>query len=167
MVLVRRAKVGDAAGMARVHVASWESTYADLLPAAYIAERTLAVREAFWTDRLAESDPSVCIFVACGEDGRICGFASGGPETTGRMGMAGELYSIYLLEEAQGQRLGRKLVGAVLAALPDGPVLVWALGENPACRFYERLGARFLLDRHREFGGVIRREVAYALRPSE
>ena len=41
----------DAAAMAAVHVASWESTYAGVLPAAYIAERTVAVRYAFWRDR--------------------------------------------------------------------------------------------------------------------
>ena len=78
MARIRRAVLADAEAMAAVHVASWESTYAGVLPAAYIAERTLAVRYAFWRDRLIEADPAVCIFVACGDDGEVCGFASGG-----------------------------------------------------------------------------------------
>lgn len=155
MARIRRAVLADAAAMAAVHVASWESTYTGVLPAAYIAERTVAVRYAFWRDRLAEADPAICIFVACGADGEVCGFASGGN---------GELLSLYLLEEAQGQGLGRALVEAVLAELQGAErVIVWVLGVNPARGFYERLGGRLIQEKETMMGGEVFTEVAYDL----
>lgn len=145
--MVRRARMADAAGMAAVHVASWESTYAELLPEEFIRARTFEAREAFWRDRLLEDDPRVPIFVACGEDGAVVGFASGGAERTGELGVDGELYSIYLLEEAQGAGRGRALLEAVLGELRGlgmRRVAVWVLGTNPARGFYERLGGRLI-----------------------
>lgn len=155
MARIRRAVLADAAAMAAVHVASWESTYTGVLPASYLAERTVAVRYAFWRDRLVEDDPAICIFVACGEDGEVCGFASGGN---------GELYSLYLLEEAQGRGLGRGLVEAVLAELQGAErVIVWVLGVNPARGFYEHMGGRLVAEKQTMMGGELFTEVAYDL----
>ena len=157
MARIRQAVLADAAAMAAVHVASWESTYTGVLPASYLAERTVAVRYAFWRDRLAEADPAICIFVACGEDGAVCGFASGGN---------GELYSLYLLEEALGMGLGRALVATVLAELRGAErVIVWVLGVNPARGFYERLGGRLVAEKQTMMGGERFMEVAYDLGP--
>lgn len=160
--MVRRARVGDAAGMAAVHVASWESSYAGLLPEEYIRARTFEAREAFWSDRLLEDDPRVPIFVACGEDGTVVGFASGGPERTGELEAEGELYSVYLLEEAQGAGLGRALTEAVLGVLRElgmRRAAVWVLATNPARGFYERMGGRLVSERDGD--GFL--EVAYEL----
>lgn len=157
MARIRRAVLADAAAMAAVHVASWESTYTGVLPASYIAERSLAVRHAFWRDRLIENDPAICIFVACQADGTICGFASGGN---------GELYSLYLLEEAQGFGFGRLLVEAVLAELRgERPVIVWVLGVNPARGFYEHMGGRLVAEKQTRMGGELFTEVAYDMGP--
>lgn len=163
MALVRRATLADAEAIAAVHVASWETTYTGILPEAFISERTVAVRHAFWRDRLADADPAVSIFVACADDGSVCGFASGGPELNGRLGAEGELYSLYLLEGAQGMGLGRRLVAAVLAELPPGRISVWVLGDNPARRFYERMGGRLIAEQYEEMGGEKFLEVAYDL----
>lgn len=155
MARIRRAALADAAAMAAVHVASWESTYTGVLPASYLAERTVAVRYAFWRDRLVEDDPAICVFVACGEDGEVCGFASGGN---------GELYSLYLLEEALGRGLGRGLVEAVLAELHGAErVIVWVLGVNPARGFYEHMGGRLVAEKQTMMGGELFTEVAYDL----
>jgi GNAT superfamily N-acetyltransferase len=162
MARVRRAELGDAAAMAAVHVASWESTYGSLLPRDYLAARTVSVRLAFWTDLLTEGDPAICIFVACSEDGSVCGFATGGPERTGTLGVDGELYAVYLLAGAQGAGLGRRLVEAVLDAL-GGAVGVWVLGVNPARGFYEHLGGKRLTEKRVDMGGEIFAEVAYDL----
>lgn len=163
MSLIRRAVLADAPGIAAVHVASWESTYADLLPVRYIQERTLAVRLGFWTDRLIEDDPAVCIFVACRDDETICGFASGGPERDRALGLDGELYSVYLLELDQGSGLGRQLVGRVLTTLQAPTIAVWVLEGNPACQFYERLGAVRRAERPLIPQGGQFTEIGYAL----
>jgi len=145
--------LADAAGIAAAHVASWESTYGDILPEAFLAARSESVRLAFWTDILAENEPAVFVFVACLEDGSVCGFASGG---------AGELYSLYLLDSAQGRGLGRRLAEAVLEAL-GGRALVWVLEENPARGFYEHLGGMRVAEKQVDMGGEIFTEVAYDL----
>jgi GNAT superfamily N-acetyltransferase len=162
MRLVRRAMLTDATGIAAVHVTSWESTYRDILPAAYLTARTHAVRLKFWTEVLTAADPAICVFVACLADGSVCGFASGGPERTGLLRVPGELYAVYLLEGAQGLGLGRQLVEAVLAEL-NGAVGVWVLELNLALDFYKHLGGTRIAEQQAEFGGKFFTEVAYAL----
>lgn len=159
--MVRRARVEDAEELAAVHVTAWEQTYAGLLPAAYLAARGYANRRAFWHDLLRRADPAVCVFVACDEDGRIAGFASGGPERTGLVECRQELYALYLLAGVQGRGVGRQLVEHVVGAL--GPVAVWVLATNPARGFYEHLGARYLTERRVTAPEVNFIEVAYAL----
>ena len=75
--------------------------------------------------------------------GRVIGFSTGGKERTGKYEMyTGELYAIYLLEEYQGKGMGRLLVQSVVDDLKEkefNSMLIWALEENPACRFYEAI----------------------------
>jgi GNAT superfamily N-acetyltransferase len=161
MTTVRRARGEDADELAAVHVAAWNHTYAGLLPEAYLAARGFAARRAFWRDLLRKGDPAVCVFVACDGAGRIVGFASGGPERTGLVERRQELYALYVLSEAQGEGIGRRLVEQVLGVL--GPVAVWVLATNPARGFYERLGARYLTERRVMKPDATFIEAAYAL----
>lgn len=158
---MRRARAEDADELAAVHVAAWNHTYAGLLPEAYLAARCFAARRDFWRDLLRKADPAVCVFVACDAAGHIVGFASGGPERTGLVDWRQELYALYLLPEAQGEGLGRRLVEQVLGAI--GPVAVWVLATNPARGFYERLGACHLTERRVAKRDASFVEVAYGL----
>src|SRR5215831_7763536 len=97
--LVRSAVPADAAAIAHVHVATWRSAYRDLLPADFLASLSESQYEERWTRALR--DPATRIYVAEGGDG-VVGFASGGPERAGETGYEGELYAIYVLQEAQG-----------------------------------------------------------------
>jgi ribosomal protein S18 acetylase RimI-like enzyme len=92
----------------------------------------------------------------------MVGFASGGPERTGRLGATGELYALYVLQAAQRMGLGRRLTEAALAELGKG-VAVWVLEVNPARGFYERMGGRRLATRQSYFAGASFTEVAYLL----
>lgn len=158
---MRRARAEDADELAAVHVAAWNHTYAGLLPEAYLAARGFGARRAFWRDLFQRADPAVCVFVACDGAGRIVGFASGGPERSGLVDRRQELYALYVLPEAQREGTGRRLVEAVLDAM--GPVAVWVLATNPARGFYERLGGRYLTERHVTKPDVTFIEAAYAL----
>lgn len=163
---VRRARPADARELAKVHERCWQETYEGWLPEAYLTARHAAVREAFWTDVLEGSRQNVHVFVACDGEGRLCGFASGGPETTAALGADGELYSLYVLRSAQGRGLGRALTAGVLDALRDGGaqrVTVWVLSDNPARGFYEHLGGRRVAERSQERGGELFSESAYEL----
>src|SRR5712671_4158526 len=96
--MIRPATKDDAAEIARVHVATWRSAYRGLLPDDFLA----SLSEAHYTDRWRRviGDGSNRVFVVEGPDG-VDGFASGGRERAGETGYAGELYALYVLEEAQ------------------------------------------------------------------
>ena len=76
-IRIRRAVDSDARGIARVHVDSWRSTYAGILPAEHLAALDYDRREANWRPLLADRRQNV--FVAEDQRGRIIGFVSGGP----------------------------------------------------------------------------------------
>ena len=96
-MLIREASPSDAAAIARVHVDSWRTTYAGIVPADYLANLSYTRREQFWRDILSTPTPSGCVYVAAQDTGEIVGFASGGPERSGNAIYRGELYAIYLL----------------------------------------------------------------------
>ncbi|HSS60511.1 MAG TPA: GNAT family N-acetyltransferase [Candidatus Limnocylindrales bacterium] len=159
---VRRAEGQDAAAIAAVHVASWRTTYRGLLPEDFLASLSDAGYEERWQRTLL--DGSGRVYVA--EDrGRVVGFASGGPERAGEDGYAGELYAIYILDEAQGRGHGRRLVQAVAQGLREmalGNMIVWVLRDNhPARHFYERLGGVYVRSQPITIGSTLLQEVSY------
>jgi len=159
VVSIRSAEIEDAAAIAHVHVQSWLTTYAGIVPAAYLASLNEAKRVASWQDQL---ERGVCVHLAELEE-VVVGFASGGPirEPLGDYGA--ELYAIYLLQAAQGKGIGRQLVGALattLLARDFTNMVVWVLEQNPAVRFYEKIGAQHLASKQIEIGGVPLSEIA-------
>ena len=159
VVSIRSAELQDAAAIAHVHVQSWRTTYAGIVPAEYLASLNEAERVSLWQDWLQRD---LCVHVAEME-GVVVGFASGGPirEPLGEYGA--EMYAIYLLKAAQGKGIGRQLVGALAATLLAKDftnMVVWVLEQNPAVRFYEKAGAQHLESKQIEIGGVPLSEIA-------
>jgi GNAT superfamily N-acetyltransferase len=104
----------------------------------------------------------ISVFVAEIE-GKIVGFASGGPIREPLAAYDAELYAIYLLEEVQGRGIGKDLLSAVAEALvgkDHTSMLVWVLDQNPAVRFYEKTGAEHLMSKQIEIGGISLTELA-------
>ena len=162
---IRKAIVDDAAGIARVHVDTWRSAYRGLLPDTVIDKRTYERRLERWAQTLQTIDASSeGVFVAQADEGRIAGFASGGPARDAGRGYAGELYTLYVLQEYQGQGFGRGLVRAVagyLAGLGARSMLVWALDGGPANRFYAVLGGQVIVRQPFEQDGYTLHEIGY------
>lgn len=159
---IRTAKPGDAAGIARVHVDSWRTTYPGILPAEVLASLSYQRRETAWVELLARQEGVV--LVAEDPSGQIVGFASGGPNREDNPQFAGELYAIYLLTTAQGKGLGRRLTRATTAWLAEHgmhSMLVWVAAANPSRRFYESLGGQYVESRIAVVGGVEIEEVSY------
>ncbi len=167
-IQIRAAVPEDAASMARVHVDSWRSTYAGIVPAEYLAGLSYPNRESLWKELLTTDRPGASYFVAEAEDGDIVGFASAGPERESDGTYRGELYAIYILEEYQRMGLGRRLFSCVTRRLlPDGfnSMLLWVLEDNrPACRFYESLGGERVARKTITIGGADLVEVSYGWR---
>jgi L-amino acid N-acyltransferase YncA/predicted nucleotidyltransferase len=144
---IRRATLSDIGGIAAAHVAAWRTTYPGIVAQDSIDRRTVEVRIAQWERTLrGERHAPPIVFVA--EDaGEIVGFISGGAIREPRQGFDAELNAIYLIESMHGKGVGRQLVQRLAGALVrDGfkSMVVEVLAENPACRFYERMGARLL-----------------------
>jgi GNAT superfamily N-acetyltransferase len=163
-MLIREASPTDAAAIARVHVDSWRTTYAGIVPADYLATLSYARREQFWRDLLSTPTPSGCVCVAAQDTGEVVGFASGGPERSGNALYRGELYAIYLLAPYQRQGLGRRLTMAVVqrllqCGLPS--MLVWVLAANPGRAFYAMLGGQQVDEKMATIGAAPLLEVAY------
>jgi L-amino acid N-acyltransferase YncA len=159
MALIRNAEVKDAAAISHVHVQSWITTYAGLVPAEYLASLNEAERIPLWQEWLQRD---ISVYVAEVE-GIVVGFASGGPLREPLGDYQAEMYAIYLLQAEQGKGIGRELVGVLatsLLAKDFTNMLVWVLEQNPAVRFYEKAGAQRLESKQIEIGGASLCEVA-------
>lgn len=164
--LIRPATPADAAGIASVHVESWRSTYPGMLPDQYLVGLSKDVYQRRWRSILsgAAARSRHTYVVQDHADDTILGFASCGPQRTSLAGYGGEFYAIYLLDQAQGQGLGRRLLAAMAQDLVAGGVqaaLVWVLRDNPNRFFYERLGGGMLAEQPISFAGTRLMEVAY------
>ena len=164
---VREATCDDAPAIARVHVASWQTTYRGIFPDSVLDDLSVEHRERQWRRGLCQREGrNDFVYVALDAGGQVVGFASGGPERTGDPAHQGELYAIYLLAEQQGRGLGRALFEVVrgrLRALGQEGLLIWvATGNAPARRFYERMGGRAERTKREVFFGVEVEETGYA-----
>jgi L-amino acid N-acyltransferase YncA len=164
-MLIREARVADAPHIARVHVDSWRTTYAGIVPDEFLTKMSYDNYEARWHGWMAQPGGEEGFYVAELQSGRIVGFASGGPRIgEGYPEYEGELYAAYLLREHQRKGLGRRLLAAVargLAAQGKSSMLAWVLAENPSRRFYEAMGGKLLGSQEIEIGGVTLEEIAY------
>jgi len=145
---VRPATPEDLVGMARVHVATWRSTYRGIVPDERLdgltVESDIAGGFGLWLKKPPEG---VAQFVATTAAGEVVGFAMGCPAREPDPDFSGELGSIYVRKEHQGCGVGRALVGEVVRHLlrtGKTNMVVWVLEENPYRRFYERLGGTYL-----------------------
>lgn len=163
--VVRPADVDDAAAIARVHVDTWRTTYRGLLPADFLEALDEAGYEERWRRTLTSGAGRVYV---AGDGRQVVGFASGGPERAGEDGFSGELYAIYVLQDAQGRGHGRRLVQAVAQGLRDrelANMIVWVLRDNHQARhFYERLGGVYVRSQPITIGSALLQEVSYGWR---
>jgi ribosomal protein S18 acetylase RimI-like enzyme len=140
---VRAARASDAAGLARVQVASWRVALAGLVPDTVLAELTSADAERQWAGRWLEAitGPPTSrhrVHVAVEPDmAGFTGFASAGPATDPDLwpGTDGELYELHVLPEQAGLGHDGRLLHAVADTLAeDGfrTAFTWALAADEA-----------------------------------
>lgn len=162
-MIIRQATVVDAAAVAHVHVAGWQTTYRQLLPAEFLENLSEATSQARWEQWLDGSPVNGTVFVAVQHE-MIVGFIHVGPERTGDASYLGEVIALYLLEECRGQGIGSALFRQGVAELRQrqlNSMKVWVLRDNPHRSFYLRQGGQFLEETSIVFGGVELQEWAY------
>jgi GNAT superfamily N-acetyltransferase len=158
---LRPAVEADVEAIARVHVDTWRTTYAGIVPDEHLAQLSYARRQEAWLPIVRNPLQHT---VVCEVAGELVGFANGGINREPVSGHAGELYAIYLRAAHQRRGLGAGLVGAVATALRGvghRSMIVWVLRDNPACRFYAALGGAPAGDKKVVIGGRELAEIAY------
>ena len=163
-MLIRKAQAEDAPGIARVHVESWRTTYAGMVPGEFLAGLSYEGRQMMWDSVLAVPERQRLVFVAETPERQVVGFASAGSERAGDGVYQGEIYALYLLQSYQRQGIGRQLFRAAASGLRQAGMaswLVWVLTGNPARKFYEAMGGQYLYEKEIEIGGKGLVEAAY------
>ena len=138
--MIWAATVEEADELAELHVRCWRETYAGIMPASYLANLKAADRVETWASLLVMPDRFVRVAGA-----EPCGFVMSGPRRASMPDHAdGEIYSIYLLQSAQGQGLGQMLFNAALQDWRgrggQSVQLSVAAANSKARGFYERMG---------------------------
>ena len=150
---VRAARAADAAGLARVQVASWQAAFAGLVPPDVLGE--LAGQEAVgqFTERwqAAISAPPTSrhrVHVAVAKPGEpeVLGFAAAGPATDDDRWPAtdGELYELHVLPGLAAEGHDERLLNAVADTFAEDGFstgYTWALaGDSGRIGFLEAAG---------------------------
>lgn len=164
MITIRAARVEDAPGIAKVHVDSWRTSYAGIVPDAFLENLSYQRRTNLWDDILRDAEREHIVYVAENEGQEIVGFVGGGRDREHNPPYEAELYTIYILQEYQGQGIGRRLVRVFAEQLLRAgmrSMLLWVFAQNPSRRFYESLGGRYIKSAQFEIGGATLEEVAY------
>jgi len=105
--MIRPGTSGDAEGVARVHVETWQAAYAHALPSEQL--QALSVEDA--VQRHRRRPPGL----VADQDGEILGFVDVGASRD--PGTDGELFAIYVHPEHSGTGVGRALIDAGEAEL--------------------------------------------------
>ena len=165
-ISIRPAIAEDAAEIARVHVESWRSTYAGILPEEILLNLSSNQHEArWWRPVLGRLRRNHLVYVAETGEGEVVGFASAGPPRHPSLPYRAEVYTIYLRDEFHGVGAGRQLFASTVAAVGEarGPsVIVWCLSANPLWYFYKALGGSLVARRSSKVGTANVEEGGYA-----
>ena len=160
MVSIRAAVLEDAVAIAHVHVESWRTTYEGIVPDEYLAGLDETLRVKLWKEWLS----SGAVVLVAERKGEVVGFVHAGKIREAVETADAEIYSLYLLRDAQGRGIGRGLLEAVSALLLQQgfmSVALWVLERNRARGFYESCGGRLAASKVIEIGGSRLMEVAY------
>ena len=143
---VRAARAGDAAGLAEVHVRSWQAAYRGMVPQDHLDRMDPAQRLPGWQQWLRDIRPPGAILVLDPGDGTVDGFVTVGASTEPDTDPAvvGVVMAFYLRPDRWGRGGGRELMAAAqdhLAGVGFAEAVLWVLDVNDrARRFYEAAG---------------------------
>lgn len=150
-IIVRPLEARDIPALSALREEAWRSAYRGIIPGLDL-ERFLSGGAS---GTLGKRIP--CLVFEF--DGRCAGYVTFGAARNQATDAEAEIYELYLKPEFQGLGFGQRLVEAVFDALRRRRikrVMVWSLSENdPALKFYTRMGARPVMTRRERFGGNV------------
>lgn len=174
MTTIRPASERDAAAIAKVYVDAWRSTYAAILPHRGLLGMSYEQQARQWSWIVRDHTQSVIVAAEREADDGVVGFAGFGPARRGDRPVVGrfadeaervgEIYTLYVLPDFQERGIGRQLIAAAFAALALKRYscgLLWALRDNHARYFYERVGGKLIAERRERQWGRMTDQVCY------
>jgi GNAT superfamily N-acetyltransferase len=144
-VRVRDAVGTDAAGVAAVHVRSWQVGYRGLLPDDLLDGLSVEERTRAWRERLTAGGPDSFTLVA-DEDEGVLGFCTvlTPSRDAGATAATAEIGALYVDPSRWRTGIGASLLSAAVRRLHDDgwdEATLWVFDENDRARsFYDRLG---------------------------
>jgi GNAT superfamily N-acetyltransferase len=158
----REATVADCMAVAKVHVRSWQESFAGLVPETFLEKRSVEKRAQAFAEGF--SAVSYRMYVADLPECGGIGFADCGKPRENIGAYEGELYAIYLLSEFQRQGIGEKLFNLVIASLIRDKrcsMYLYALEVSPYRAFYEKMGGHVIGRKQIEIEGIQFDELIY------
>ncbi|MFJ5254868.1 N-acetyltransferase [Pseudomonas sp. HOU2] len=142
---IRRATPEDAVQIARIHWASWKSTYRDIIPEAYLERITVESRLAHWERQIASAELDIQVWTD--DAGDVLGWIATGPdrEDPSNPNIA-EIHAFYIAPHHTGKGIGRQLLSHTTVQQQSAGrsrIVLWVLERNEsAVIFYRQSGFR-------------------------
>ncbi|KAA0956417.1 GNAT family N-acetyltransferase [Planococcus sp. ANT_H30] len=159
---IRKAEQKDASAIAKVHVDSWRTTYKEIMSSDFLNGLSYEKRIELWEENLLEKENHK--IVAETSDGIIVGFGTAAKRKSNTVERSGDLTSIYLFEDYQGQGIGKMLLKDLFLFfkhLDYERVFVEVLEDNKTRFFYEYYGAKLIDTVQLKIGGTVLNELIY------
>jgi len=173
MTTIAPATDRDAAGIAKVYVDAWRSTYAAILPHRGLLGMSYEHQARQWSWTIRNRAEMHAVIVATEADHGVVGFTSFGPARPGdrpagfaaeRDAKVGEIYTLYVQPDFHERGIGRRLLAAAFAAMAGksyGCGFLWVLRDNPSRYFYGRVGGKAVAERREQMWGRTVDQVCY------
>ncbi len=104
-LVIRAALLDDAKDIAKVRVLTWQSTYSGLIPDTYLQNLDIELSVKNWTKRIENPVQDSQTIVAV-TDEVVVGYIGVGPNRDSDAPQKGEVYTIYVHPNHQGQGVG-------------------------------------------------------------
>lgn len=143
---IRHATPADAASIAKIHIQSWQETYADIFSQTFLDSLQVQERQKHWFQTISNKEELV--FMA-EKDGAIVGFSSLAMRQTPKKNCP-YLATLYLLQAFQKQGIGQQLFDAVRSKVKECPspfMYIEVLEQNDALHFYQKCGSQIIARR--------------------
>jgi len=140
---LRKATLADAKEIANIHVISWKTSFAGLMPEKYISGHTESSRVDEWKKIISMNVEKV---VVAESNNKVLGFMSFSVKS--QVSRELELSKLYLFPSVYGKNLGSKFMHFLqteATAQGVNTINLYVLDNNePAIRFYSKHGFEFV-----------------------
>ena len=146
-VKIRKAVVSDVPDIVAINIKTWKIAYKGIVPQAHLDSLSIYDKLPRWTKRinnLKENKNEIFVAEISNINGKeLVGFSLGGPSHFEDFKIDGDLHAIYVLPKYWKQGIGTLLFNSIIKSFLNmkfKTMIIWALKENSACKFYKKMG---------------------------